>query len=150
MKGSKNMSESETGSLLKNVGQVSAEEKATLPPLGGEEGYREFFNRLSYNRGNPRCTVSLALEALQGKWTAKVAFHLLKNGCMRFGELKCAVPNITSNMLTSTLRDMETRGLVVREQFNEIPPHVEYSLTEDGEALLPVFYELARWGRRLA
>lgn len=49
-------------------------------------------------------------------------------------------------MLTNTLRDLEGFGIVRREQFNEIPPHVEYSLTEKGRALLPVFTELAKWG----
>lgn len=49
-------------------------------------------------------------------------------------------------MLTSVLRDLESLGIVNREQFNEIPPHVEYSLTEKGKALLPVFFELAKWG----
>ena len=49
-------------------------------------------------------------------------------------------------MLTSTLRDLEQVGIVHREQFNEVPPHVEYSLTEKGKALLPVFFELAKWG----
>ena len=49
-------------------------------------------------------------------------------------------------MLTSTLRDLEEYGIVHREQFNEIPPHVEYSLTEKGKALLPAFLELAKWG----
>ena len=49
-------------------------------------------------------------------------------------------------MLTHALRDLETLGIVHREQFNEVPPHVEYSLTEKGLALLPVFTELAKWG----
>ena len=49
-------------------------------------------------------------------------------------------------MLTATLRDLESFGIVHREQFNEIPPHVEYSLTEKGRALLPAFFELAKWG----
>ena len=49
-------------------------------------------------------------------------------------------------MLTATLRDLEHLGIVHREQFNEVPPHVEYALTEKGKALLPVFFELAKWG----
>ena len=64
----------------------------------------------------------------------------------RFGELKKAVPRITNTMLTTTLRDLESLEIVHREQFNEIPPHVEYSLTEKGRGLLPVFVELAKWG----
>lgn len=60
--------------------------------------------------------------------------------------MKKAYPRITNTMLTNTLRDLEELGIVHREQFNEIPPHVEYSLTEKGKALLPVFFELAKWG----
>jgi len=48
-------------------------------------------------------------------------------------------------MLTSTLRDLKKLGIVAREQFNEIPPHVEYSLTDSGKDLLPIFYEIAKW-----
>ena len=65
---------------------------------------------------------------------------------MRFGELKKAYPRITNTMLTNTLRDLESLGIIRREQFNEIPPHVEYSLTEKGKALLPVFFEISKWG----
>ena len=57
-------------------------------------------------------------------------------------------PRITNTMLTNTLRDLEELGIIHREQFNEIPPHVEYSLTEKGKALLPVFFEISKWGGR--
>ena len=67
---------------------------------------------------------------------------------MRFGELRRNMEGITNTMLTSSLRELERDGLVSRAQFNEIPPHVEYSLTEKGRALLPVFYEMTRWGFR--
>ncbi len=65
---------------------------------------------------------------------------------MRFGELKKVYPRITNTMLTNTLRDLESLGIIHREQFNEIAPHVEYSLTEKGKALLPVFFEISKWG----
>lgn len=78
--------------------------------------------------------------------SAIVIFELCKKECVRFGELKRAIPKITNTMLTSTLRNLENIGIVKREQFNEIPPHVEYSLTEKGKKLAPVFYEIARWG----
>lgn len=55
-------------------------------------------------------------------------------------------PRITNTMLTNTLRDLEELWIIHREQFNEIPPHVEYSLTEKGKALLPVFFEISKWG----
>ena len=75
-----------------------------------------------------------------------LVFWLCRHSSCRFGEQKKAVPRITNTMLTSTFRDLERLGIVHREQFNEIPPHVECSLTAKGKALLPVFYELAKWG----
>ena len=59
--------------------------------------------------------------------------------------IKKAIPLITNTMLTTTLRDLEKLGIISREQFNEIPPHVKYSLTDSGKALLPVFFEIAKW-----
>lgn len=104
-----------------------------------------FLKNLKTHPSGGTCSVMQALELLQGKWTAKIIFYMLRDERMRFGELKRAVPAITNTMLTSTLRELEKAGVVDREQFNEIPPHVEYSLTEKGKALLPVFYELGRW-----
>ena len=92
------------------------------------------------------CPVRRTLEILNGKWRTHIIYELCKKPFCRFGELKRALPRITSTMLTSTLRDLEELGIVHREQFNEIPPHVEYSLTDKGKALLPVFCELAKWG----
>ena len=67
---------------------------------------------------------------------------------VRFGELKKALPEITNTMLTSTLHELEANGLVNRKQFNEIPPHIEYSLTLKGKELMPVYYEIFVWGKK--
>ena len=92
------------------------------------------------------CPMRRTLELLSGKWRTHIIYALCKKPSCRFGELKKAIHRITNTMLTSTLRDLESLGIVHREQFNEIPPHVEYSLTEKGKALLPAFFELAKWG----
>lgn len=92
------------------------------------------------------CPVHRMLELLSGKWRTHMIYELCKHPSMRFSELKRAYPHITNTMLTNTLRDLETLGIVNREQFNEIPPHVEYSLTEKGRGLLPVFFEISKWG----
>ena len=94
------------------------------------------------------CPVKSTLEILSGKWRMNVIYELCRNDSMRFGELKKAYPKITNTMLTKTLRDLEELGIVHREQFNEIPPHVEYSLTEKGRELLPVFFEIYKWGEK--
>ena len=65
---------------------------------------------------------------------------------MRFSEIKKVIGNITNTALSNALKDLEKDGILVRKQFNEIPPHVEFSLTEKGEDLLPVFYALTMWG----
>ena len=90
--------------------------------------------------------VHRTLELLSGKWRTHMIYELCKHPSMRFSELKRAYPHITNTMLTNTLRDLETLGIVNREQFNEIPPHAEYSLTEKGRGLLPVFFEISKWG----
>lgn len=92
------------------------------------------------------CPVHRTLELLNGKWRTHIIYELCKHPSMRFSQLKKAYPHITNTMLTNTLRDLERLGIVHREQFNEIPPHVEYSLTEKGKALLPVFFEISKWG----
>lgn len=106
----------------------------------------EYLKRIMTSEVSDRCPMRRALELLSGKWRTHIIYELCKNSSRRFSELKKAVPQITNTMLTNTLRDLEALGIVHREQFNEIPPHVEYSLTEKGRALLPVFTELAKWG----
>ncbi len=113
--------------------------KQTLTP-------EEYLNHVMTTSVSERCPMRRTLELLNGKWRTHVIYALCKNNVCRFGELKRSVPGITNTMLTNTLRDLERLEIVHREQFNEIPPHVEYSLTEKGKALLPVFTELAKWG----
>lgn len=106
----------------------------------------EYLQQLLTSDGRDDCPVRRTLELLSGKWRTHIIYALCKHPTCRFGELKKAVPRITNTMLTSTLRELEALGIVHREQFNEIPPHVEYALTEKGKALLPVFFELSKWG----
>ncbi|GAB2044086.1 hypothetical protein AGATL06_05830 [Agathobaculum sp. TL06] len=94
------------------------------------------------------CPVTPLLLMLQGKWKLQIIYKLCIQDPIRFGQLKKAISGITNTMLTTSLRELERDGLVSRIQFNEIPPHVEYSLTDKGKALLPVFYEMTKWGFR--
>jgi len=96
-----------------------------------------------------KCPVGLALKAIEGKWKLPILWVLCKNGTLRYNELKKSIAGITSMMLTSSLKELEESGLVKRKQYNEIPPRVEYSLTELGEKLLPVLDEFAKWGGEL-
>ena len=73
-------------------------------------------------------------------------FEMCIYDTVRFGQLKKDLPVITNTMLTKALRELEEDRIITRQQFNEIPPHVEYSLTEMGRDLLPVFYAIMNWG----
>lgn len=106
----------------------------------------EYLDRVLTQNVSDSCPMRRTLELLSGKWRTHIIYELCKKPSCRFGELKKSVSGITNTMLTNTLRDLEQVGIVHREQFNEIPPHVEYSLTEKGRDLLPVFTELAKWG----
>lgn len=107
----------------------------------------EYLNKIiSAGTAKDNCPMRRALELISGKWRTHIIYELCKKPSLRFGEIKKALPKITAAMLTSTLRDLEQSGIVSRKQFNEIPPHVEYSLTDKGRALLPTFFELAKWG----
>lgn len=95
---------------------------------------------------NGNCPVTPVISMLQGKWKLQIIYELCIKSPMRFGELKKILGSITNTMLTNALRELEGDGLLYRKQFNEIPPHVEYSLTEKGIDLLPVFHAITEWG----
>lgn len=94
------------------------------------------------------CPVQKILNLFQRKWNLRIIYELSKYESMRFGELKKAVLDISNTVLTSTLKALENQGLVLRQQFNEVPPHVEYSLTESAKALDKVFQTMREWGNR--
>ena len=95
---------------------------------------------------NGNCPVTPVISMLQGKWKMQIIYELCIKSPMRFGELKKMLGNVTNTALTNALRELEENELIHREQFNEIPPHVEYSLTDRGKDLLPVFHAIANWG----
>ena len=100
----------------------------------------------TFSKDNDFCPVAFALRAIEGKWKLPILWVLSQNGTLRYNELKKAIEGITNMMLTSSLKEMEQHGLVTRVQYNEIPPHVDYSLSEAGKKLLPVLDSLAGWG----
>lgn len=109
-----------------------------------EEYLRKVKTGILTDRGN--CPVTPLLKMLQGKWKAQVLYEFCIYDTVRFGVLKKDLPDITNTMLTKTLRELEADGLITRRQFNEIPPHVEYSFSSIGRDLLPVFYAIMCWG----
>ena len=86
------------------------------------------------------------LEVIGGKWKGVILYHLLERP-YRFGELKRTMPTITQHMLTKQLRELEAAGIVHREVFPEVPPRVEYSVTQTGESLREIIVLMHEWGK---
>lgn len=123
--------------------------------MNNELSYEKYINEikknvLHYEKTGIRsdCPVTTVFIMLQGKWKNHILFEMSMRNVMRFGELGKVLPGITNTMLTTTLRELEGHGLINRRQFNEIPPHVEYSLTEKGKDLMPIFHEMYKWGEK--
>lgn len=93
----------------------------------------------------PGCSVEAALSIIGGKWKCVILFHLLE-GTARFNALRRAIPGVTQRTLINQLRELEADGLVVRTVYAEVPPKVEYSLSELGFSMKPVLLSLKQWG----
>ena len=92
-----------------------------------------------------KCPVEATLSLISNRWKVLIIRDLL-SGTKRFGELKTSVNGISQKVLTSNLREMEQDGLLTRKAYAEVPPRVEYSLTEKGKSLKPILDELHKWG----
>ncbi|ASZ08258.1 MULTISPECIES: winged helix-turn-helix transcriptional regulator [Enterococcus] len=89
--------------------------------------------------------VEATLEVIGGKWKPIILCHL-GNGAIRTGELRRKIPTITQKMLTQQLRELEQDGIVHRKIYNQVPPKVEYSLTEEGKSLREILVAMSVWG----
>ena len=92
-----------------------------------------------------RCPVEACLDIIGGKWKGVILFHLL-GGKKRFNELQRLLPNVTQRILVRQLRELEADRIVVRTVYPEVPPKVEYSLSESGMTLEPILRMLREWG----
>jgi DNA-binding HxlR family transcriptional regulator len=86
-----------------------------------------------------------ALKVLEGRWKLVILFHLFDGKLLRFSELERAIPSISQKMLIQQLRQMETDGVVRRIVHHQVPPKVEYGLTDWGQALCPALDEMLKW-----
>ena len=94
---------------------------------------------------NLGCPVEAALNAIGGKWKGVILYYLLQE-THRFNELRRLMPDVTQRMLTKQLRELEAEKLIVRKVYAQVPPKVEYSMSEYGLALAPVIEALRVWG----
>ncbi|MDB5034697.1 MAG: transcriptional regulator [Chlorobi bacterium] len=99
------------------------------------------------NERNYNCPLELTLSIIGGKWKILILV-LLRRRTKRYGELRSDIPDITHKMLAQQLRELERDGMIHRRAFPEVPPRVEYSLTAEGERLIPVLLQMADWGMR--
>lgn len=93
------------------------------------------------------CALDITMDFISGKWKTIVLWYL-RNGAKRFSELNKHIPEITEKMLSLQLKQLVKDGIVGRKIYAEVPPRVEYFLTEEGKTLLPLLEEMAKWGRR--
>lgn len=96
-------------------------------------------------KGLPACPVETTLLLIGDKWKVLILRDLME-GTKRFGELKKSIGTVSQKVLTAQLRDMEDKGLVNRKVYAEVPPRVEYTLTETGYSLKPILDSMVEWG----
>lgn len=98
------------------------------------------------NRPAPKCGIDYAFQRIGGKYKGRILWRL-RVGTLRYGELRKTVTGVTSKMLTQALRELEDDGLISRKVYVEVPPRVEYTLTDTGSELLPFLSVLRDWAK---
>jgi DNA-binding HxlR family transcriptional regulator len=88
------------------------------------------------------------LDLIAGKWRLSIVCNLSENGPTRFNELRKRLPGLSQRVLTTQLKRLEKEGLITREEFGEVPPRVEYSLTQAGHDLEKVIVSIYEWGEK--
>lgn len=91
------------------------------------------------------CPLGESLRVIGGKWKMRIICTLYVDGTQRYNDLARKTAGVTNAMLSASLKELEADGIIVRKQYEEIPPRVEYSLTEHGRGLWPILHRLARW-----
>ena len=94
------------------------------------------------------CSVEATLSVIAGRWKPVIIFKLLYSDVLRFGELKREINGVTQRMLTNQLRELEDDKIIERRVYAEVPPRVEYSLTDYGRTLEPIMMAMREWGAR--
>lgn len=94
---------------------------------------------------DPGCAVEATVSLLEGKWKCVILYRLV-HGTLRFNALRRSIPNVTQRMLVNQLRELESDGLVCRLVYAQVPPRVDYSLSDRGRSIVPILMALKEWG----
>jgi len=97
--------------------------------------------------GAAECPITATIDVIGGKWKPPIIWLLMK-GPMRFGELSKTMPDIALKVLSRQLKELEADGIIIRKAYPEVPPRVEYSLSEKGDSLREVMFLLSQWSRK--
>jgi DNA-binding HxlR family transcriptional regulator len=92
------------------------------------------------------CPVAFTSNVLGGKWKARIVWALVRQGRLRFSDVRRACPPISDRILSKELKELEAFGLIARHDYSEVPPRTDYTLTDLGETLRPVMAAMANWG----
>jgi DNA-binding HxlR family transcriptional regulator len=95
-----------------------------------------------------QCPAEATLFVINGRWKVPLLWHLSRRGTLRFSELRDALHGVTQKMLTQQLRELEADGVINRKVYAQVPPKVEYSLTDTGKSLAPVIEAMCKWGKK--
>jgi DNA-binding HxlR family transcriptional regulator len=95
-----------------------------------------------------QCYFELTIDLIGGKWKPLIIYHIGESQVLRYGELKQLIPSINERMLTKQLRELEKEALIHRKVYNQVPPKVEYTLTDIGKSVMPILLDMKEWGRR--
>ena len=105
-------------------------------------------NNLKNSEITELCGVDYAFKRIGGKYKGRILWHLKSKIVLRYGELSRTLPDITTKMLTQALRELEDDKLIIRKMYHEVPPKVEYSLSDTGQELIPFIKHLHNWGNK--
>ena len=101
---------------------------------------------MKWSKDECNCSVAYTLSIVGGKWKWLILYKLWANEIQRYGELKRSIPHITHKMLSQQLKELESEKLIFRNEYHQIPPKVEYSLTDKGNTFIPILQQMAKWG----
>jgi len=95
------------------------------------------------------CGIEMTLKKIGGKWKSLILWFLINEGTKRYGEIRKFLPAITNKMLSQQLKELVLDNLISRKDYGEIPPRVDYTITEKGESLKPILTEMCNWGNSI-